>query len=248
LRLSLETTVSRNVARSGLVVFRFPGRLGGLIAKDCRYFRRLLDIYLGVPVVVAGCVYLLSAETPTQSIFLAFISIVFLLGAALPFNNFGLDTRAGLTRYTLLPLSGRSILLSKNLAYLIIMSVQTIPLLLVSAWRMGIVTGILGLIAATASSGAYLAWGNWMSVSHPLKMRFYSFASSGAALADALAGVVFGSLPGILIIYLLQVQSARATVLIAAVELLFTVLYWFSVTRFGGRVERQRETIARALS
>jgi len=47
-----------------------------------------------------------------------------------------------------------------------------------------------------ASAGAYLAWGNWMSINYPLKMEFYRFASSGAALADALAGVVFGSLPG----------------------------------------------------
>jgi len=60
-------------------------------------------------------VYLVTAAIPSRGIFLAFIGLVFLLGAALPFNNFGLDTRVGLARYLLLPLGGRSILLSKNL-------------------------------------------------------------------------------------------------------------------------------------
>lgn len=250
LHLSLATTESRNAARgSTSAPFSIPGRLGPLVAKDFRYSRRLLDVYLGWPLAAAGCVYLISAGAPTRGIFLTFVSIVFLFGAALPFNNFGLDTRAGLNRYALLPLAGRSILLSKNLAYAMIMSVQLLPLILLGAWRMGPVAGVLGLVTAVASAGAYLAWGNWMSVSHPLKMQFYSFASSGAALADALAGVVFGSLPGILIIYLLNAADSRAVGgKIALVVLLFGGFYWLSLKRFGSRFERRRETIARALS
>ena len=106
----------------------------------------------------------------------------------------------------------------------------------------------IGLLLATVQAFAYLSFGNWMSVSHPVKMQFFRFASSGAALADAMAGIVFGSLPGILMIYLLHRQEGRAVWQIPIVVLLFAALYCFSVERFGRRFERHRETIATALS
>jgi hypothetical protein len=248
-RLSLENTASRSSEPNmTLAPFRFPGRLGGLVGKDFRYFRRLLDVYMGLLAAAAGCVYLVTAGVPSRGVFLAFISIVFLLGAAVPFNSFGLDTRAGLDRYALPPLSGKSILLSKNLAYVIIMSGEIFPLIFLAGWRLGISAGAFGLMEAAALACAYLTWGNWMSVNQPLKMQFFRFASSGAALADAMAGVVFGSLPGILIIYWLHTQGDRADWKILAVVLLFGALYWASVARFGSRLEQRRERIAQALS
>jgi hypothetical protein len=248
-RLSLENTESRNAARSmSFASFSFPGKLGGLLEKDFRYFRRLLDVYLGLLAAGVGCVYLVTAQVPSRGILLAFIVFVFLLGAAVPFNSFGLDTRAGLDRYSLLPLSGKSIVLSKNLAYLIILSGQVFPLIVLAGWRLGTSTIALGFVAAAALACAYLTWGNWMSVNHPLKMQFFRFASSGAALADALAGVVFGSLPGILIIYVVHTQGGRDSEKIAVVVLLFGALYWASVVSFGSRFDQKRETIARVLS
>ena len=248
-RLSLEETASRSSERRmPFAAFSFHGKLGGLVAKDFRYFRRLLDIYMGLLATAAGCVYLMTAEVPSRGIFLAFTGIVFLLCAAVPFNSFGLDSRAGLDRYRLLPLSGKSIVLSKNLAYAAIVSVLVFPLIALAGWRMGISTSACGLVEAVALACAYLTWGNWMSVNHPLKMQFFRFASSGAALADALAGIMFGSLPGILIIYLLHSQGDRAAWKIAVVGLLFAAIYWASLARFGRRFEQQQETIARALS
>ena len=195
--LSLETTASRGSGRTlTFAPFSFPGRLGGLLGKDFRYFRRLLDVYLGLLAAAAGCIHLITAQVPSRGIFLVIISIVFLLNAAVPFNSFGLDTRPGLDRYTLFPLSGRLIVVSKNLAYVTIISGQALPLIVLAGWRLGIPTSVFGLLEAAALACAYLTWGNWMSVSHPQKMHFFRFASSGAALADALAGVAFGSLPG----------------------------------------------------
>lgn len=243
-RLSLQDSLAHgNARRQSIASFRLPGRLGGLLAKDARYFRRLLDLYLGLVVTAAGCVYLVTAAVPSRGIFLAFIGIVFLLGAAIPFNSFGLDSRVGLDRYTLLPLTGKSILLSKNLAYVIIMTAEMLPLLVLAGWRLGVSTIVFALLEAASLACAYLAWGNWMSVSHPVKMRFYRFANSGAALADALAGVVFGSLPCISFIYILQTHSGHAPALIVAVVLLFGALYWVSVMRFGRRLEQRRETM-----
>jgi len=225
-----------------------PGSLGGLVAKDFRYFRRLLDTYLGVAAAMLGCLYLMVADVASTGIFLSFIVGVFLCSAALAFNSFGLDNRAGLDRYALLPLSGRAILMSKNLAYLMIAGVQIVPMLLIAGWRLGIIASSLGLIEAAVLACAYLTWGNWMSVSHPLKMQFYRFANSGAALVDEMGGMIFGSLPGILMIYLLHRQGTGAAAGIALVLLLSAASYVFSVTRFGGRLEQKRERIVEVLS
>jgi len=249
LRLSLENSGPINPDRSTtLALLSFPGRLGGLLAKDFRYFRRLLDVYLGLLAAAAGCVYLVTAEIPTRGIYLAFIVIVFLLGAAVPFNSFGLDTHAGLDRYSLLPLSGKSIIFSKNLAYLIVITGQVLPLIMLAGWRLGTATSTLGIVEALALACAYLAWGNWMSINHPMKMQFFRFASSGGALADVMAGVVFGSLPGILMIYFLHAEGNHVSWMILAVMLLFAALYCASVTRFGRRFEQRREAIASVLS
>ena len=224
-----------------------PGRLGGLIAKDFRYFRRLLDTYLGLAAAMLGCLYLMVADVASTGIFLSFIVVVFLCNGALAFNSFGLDNRAGLDRYTLLPLSGRAILLSKNLAYLMIAGAQILPMLFFAGWRLGILPSALGLVEAAALASAFLAWGNWMSVNHPLKMQFFRFANSGAALVDAMGGIIFGSFPGILMIYLLH-RSGRGVAGGTALTLLLTgTLYFVSITRFGGRLELNRERIAEAL-
>ncbi len=225
-----------------------PGRLGGLVAKDFRYFRSLLDTYLGVAAAMLGCLYLMVADVASTGIFLSFIVVVFVCNAALAFNSFGLDNRAGLDRYALLPLSGRAILLSKNLAYLMIVGVQILPMLFISGWRLGMLASALGLVEAAALACAYLTWGNWMSVNHPLKMQFYRFANSGAALVDEMGGIIFGSLPGIVMIYLLQRQWAGAAGGTALILLLAGTLYFVSVTRFGGRLEQKRERIVEALS
>jgi hypothetical protein len=224
-----------------------PGRLGGLIAKDFRYFRRLLDTYLGLAAAMLGCCYLVVADAASTGVFLSFIVVVFLCNCALAFNGFGLDNRAGLDRYALLPLNGRAILLSKNLAYLMITGAQILPMLFAAGWRLGILPSALGLLEAVVLACAYLAWGNWMSVNHPLKMQFFRFANSGAALVDAIGGIIFGSFPGILMIYLLQRPEREATGGIALILLVTSTLYFISITRFGGRLEQNRERIAEAL-
>lgn len=247
-RLSLAAAPEVRAQRAILASARLPGQLGGLVAKDLRYFRRLLDAYLALSVAMLGSLYLATAEVPGQGIFLSFIVIVFLLNAALAFNSFGLDTRAGLDRYTLLPLSGKAILMSKNLAYLMILGFQVLPMIVLAGWRLGMYTSALGLVEAIALACAYLAWGNWMSVNHPVKMQFFRFASSGAALVDSIGGIVFGSLPGLLVIYLLQMHAPGAFGKIALVLLVYTAFYFVSVARFGRRLEQSRERIARVLS
>jgi hypothetical protein len=248
-RVGLESSTSRHSERRlNLESFRFPGKLGGLIAKDFRYYRRLLDVYLVLLGAAVGCIYLVTSEVPTRGIFLAGLCLVFLLSAAVALNSFGLDSRTGIDRYSLLPLPGTLIILSKNLAYVTMLAILALPMIALAGWRLGISTAALGIVEAAALACGYLTWGNWMSVSHPLKIQFFRFASSGAALADAMAGLVFGSLPGILIIYLLHTRSEQVYLKIAVVVFLFAALYCASVVRFGGRFDQKREMIARVLS
>jgi energy-coupling factor transporter ATP-binding protein EcfA2 len=109
-------------------------------------------------------------------------------------------------------------------------------MLVIAGWKLGVVTSALGLVQAAALAGAYLTWGNWMSVNHPLKMQFFRFANSGAASVDAMGGVFFGSLPGVVLIYVWQTRGAEA---VGAMHL------W--VTQFGplrrdsGRYLKRRE-------
>lgn len=249
LKKSLEA-IPQTASQRVLVVSAsfLPGRLGGLVGKDFRYFRRLLDTYLGLAAAILGCVYLTVADAPSAGVFWSFIVATFLGNAAVAFNGFGLDNRAGLDRYALLPLSGKSILLSKNLAYVMIVLAQILPMLVIAGWKLGVVTSALALVQAVALACAYLTWGNWMSVNHPLKMQFFRFANSGAALVDAMGGVFFGSLPGIALIFLWQTRGTQAVGATALIMLLTAGLYFLSVRRFGKRFDQNRERIAEALS
>jgi hypothetical protein len=223
-------------------------RLGGLVAKDFRYFRRLLDTYLGFASALLACLYVVVAEEPSAGIYWSFIVVVFLCNAAVVFNSFGLDSRQGLDRYALLPLNGRAILLSKNLAYLVLMGVQLLPMTVLAGWRLGIVNSAYGVLEAITLAWAYLAWGNWMSVHHPLKMQFFRFANSSAALVDAMGGIVFGSLPGIPMVYLLVSRGPGMAAGILLTLLLTGAIYVASLVRYGSQLERNREQISAALS
>lgn len=246
-RQTLEQSSTSNSARSAGWRFSIPGRLGGLIAKDFRYFRRLLDIYLGLLAVAAGCFYLVTVEAVSLDICLIFLTILFLPNSPLVFDCFGLDSGSGLDRYTLLPLSGQTIILSKNLAFLGFVGMQALPLLLLITLRLALSEALLGFMTVVSLACAYMAWGNWMSVSHPVKMHFFRFSARTASIFDAMAGIAFSSSPGVLIIYLLH--SPRHSIwTIALVPLFYGALYFLSLIRSGKRFSQKRETIARALA
>ncbi|MCU1264019.1 MAG: hypothetical protein JWM21_337 [Acidobacteria bacterium] len=247
-RQSLESASPRSPAAGNHAArLRIPGRLGGMLVKDMRYFWRLLDTYLGLLASAAGCFYLVTAPAPALDIFLVFLTLIFIPIAPLAFNCFGLDTESGLDRYALFPLAGRTIMLSKNLAFLCVVLVQAGPLILLASWQVGAFAAVLGLVTFTSLACASLIWGNWMSLSHPMKLHFFRFSSSSASIFDAMAGVMFLSSPGILIIYLLHSRYSSALNL-ALICTMFGGLYFFSLVRSGRRFDQKRESIARALS
>src|SRR5205807_1807467 len=157
-------------------LLNLPGAAGGFAAKDFRYFRKLLDPYFGVLATIMGCFYLVNSTVPSAAGASVFVIIVFISHAPLAFNSFGLDTRSGLDRYALLPATGATILRGKNLAFLVVIGIQVAPIIGLTCWRLGLSAGALTLLEVASLAGAYLAWGNWMSITLPTKMEFFRFA------------------------------------------------------------------------
>ena len=244
---SLQFAGSRRSQRFTLLGrLEFPGRLGGLVKKDLRYFTRLLDLYFALPVVILFINYLVWTPDSSATIFRVVLVVLFLTCISTAGNVFGLDNTLGLDRYSLFPLSGRDILLSKNLAFAMLFAILGAAILPFALWRLGVRVAALGVVELILLVLAYVSWGNWMSVKDPYKMQFYRF-SAGGSIADALMGLLFGSLPGVIMIYLLYQGNARTSWLILPLTISYLVLYYFSVTSSGRRFEDRREHIRNAL-
>lgn len=222
----------------GLV--HFPGKLGGLLKKDLRYLVRLLDVYFALPVVILFIIYLASNPEPSAAVFKVVLIILFLPCVSMASNCFGLDSPLGLDRYSLFPLSGRDILLSKNLAFVLLFVVLVGAIFPLAFWRFGAGITALGVIELVLMALAYLSWGNWMSVRDPYKMQFYRF-SAGGSPADAIMGMLFGSFPGLIMVY----SGALWTSVL--LMLVYSALYYLSLTRSGQRFEQRREDIRELL-
>jgi hypothetical protein len=239
---------ARSRRRTTSILFGLPGATGGLAAKDVRYFRRLLDPYFGLLASALCCFYLVSSDAPSVSVAWIFIVIVFIANSPLAFNSFGFDTRSGLDRYALLPASGATIMQDKNLAFVIIASVQVCPIILLASWRFGLSVGAFGLLEAVSLAAAYLAWGNWMSITLPTKMQFFRFAPASGSLPEIIAGVFFGSLPGALVVYVLRTKAEQAIWAALLILLLCGILYFFATIQSGKHFEQRREKIVRSIS
>jgi len=209
----------------------FAGKTGPLCAKDLRYFTRLLDLYFGILLSAMGCFYLLFAESRSAEVFWIFILAVFFPNASVVFNCFGLDTRSGLKRYALAPLTGEEIVRSKNMAFLIMVSLQLVPLFLLGLWGLELGVMLLGLLEAMLLALAYMTWGNFLSVSHRFQMQFFRFSSGGSPI-DALVGVLFGTAPGAIAILLF---GGKLWWVVIAMLVLYSVFYLLSLSWSGKR-------------
>ena len=234
-RLNLRS-VDTGPQRKATTFSLLSSKTGSLALKDLRYFRRLLDPYLGWLVSVLGCIYLLSAPQPSAEVFWIFIIIVFFPNAALTFNSFGLDSRSSLNRYILLPVSGNEVMLSKNLAFVLFVAIQLAPMMLFATWQIGFLTTLLGIIEAVGIALAYMTFGNMLAITHRFKMEFFRFSSGGSPI-DALFGVMFGSLPGAI---LMRLFSWRSWWAVGVVMLLYLAMYWASLVWSGRKFERVR--------
>jgi hypothetical protein len=225
---------------------RLPGRLGGLVGKEQRYFRRIFLPWTGLLFALACSLALLQNAIP-PIVFQSAILLVLVIDFDLTTNFFGLDRAWELNRYLIFPLKGKEIVFSKNLGIAIIAAAQLAPMLALACWRFGWVEAILGLLEATALMLAFLAWGNLISVNNPYKIDSLIFPSGKNFVYD-LIGLTFGGLPGIAIIYLIQVNSSNLIIKIVLIVLLAAAVYLGSTRYAGRKIERSWETILDRLS
>ena len=240
----------QNHRTRGLSLFsliELPGPYGGLIKKDLRYSSRLLDVYLVVPIVILFDIYLMFGAEPSAFAFWVVAAILVVPCISLAFNCFGLESPLGLDRYTLFPLSGREILLSKNLSFALLMLLIIGLILPVAIWKLGVVASLIGLLVFVLVGLAYVSIGNWLSVRQPFKMQFYRFASGGS-LVDALMGIIFGSLPGAIAIHLLNNEGYGSVWKIALLVLLYAAIYILSLHLSARAFDRRREAIRASVS
>jgi hypothetical protein len=241
-----DQEVNRPRANRAARFFRFPGRLGGLVHKEQKYFRKTLAPWICLFFTLAYCqIFWLAAPYPAT--YHSVILWVFFMNTGLSWNVFGLDEPSEINRYLLFPLMGRDVLLGKNLGFVIIVAVQLSVMLPFALWRLGWREVSFGLIEAAALFLAYLAWGNLASVIAPFKTRFYRM-ESGGSLITAMMGLALCSLPFVAIVLLTRLNSELLAAKIASI-LTLTALAYFGSLHFAGRkFERNWQKISRRLS
>lgn len=153
----------------------FPGPLGELVRNHLRQMLATLDFYAALVLSASAAVYRVVAKGPMYELRLAMAVFTVLALSSHALCLFGLDGPQGFTRYRLLPVRGWRILAAKNVAFLAVAVLLTLPLSPVS--------GLAGALAA-------LAVGNLPSVGEPreqVRWRFSTGASIGIGLLQTFA-------------------------------------------------------------
>ena len=245
-RRGLHGETSERTARRATSIARLPGRLGPLVHMEQRSLSGVLDLWMGLLLVLAAAALALAASmssTYRQAIFV----IVCALNANVTLNCLGLDRPAGLTRYLILPISGKDLLLAKNVAVMVVVAVQLMPLLAVGAWQSGFRQLGAGMVVAFVLTAAHLAWGNVVSVFEPRRSEPHRFASPGDPVTTSVSALI-GSTPGVAVIFLLRSDSRVAPLAIALIVLLTAAAYYGLLRYAGRRFERRIEIISRRLA
>jgi hypothetical protein len=92
-----------------------------------------------------------------------------------------------------------------------------------------------------------------MSVKQPFKMQFYRFASGGSPV-DALMGMVSGSIPALIIVFLLSragseaLWASGAILGIALLLLIYLAVFYVSLARASRALGNRWEELRRSLS
>jgi hypothetical protein len=245
-RCLFSQPASRVKGRTAESVLWFPGRFGGLVRKEQYYFRKLLDVWPGLLLVIAVSVASLFM-TPPPVIRQLIVLIVFVLNSNVIMNCLGMDTNVELNRYAIFPLSGQEVLFVKNLGLTMVIAGQLALLIVTAAWHSGFVEASVEIVVAAVLLLSHLTWGNVMSVSAPFKLHFYRFASNDAPVT-AMVGSTLGSAPGVAVLLLLHPESSWSAAGIGAILLCVIATYVATLRYAGKRLEHRRHIIGERLA
>lgn len=108
-------------------VLQFPGSLGVLVRLNIRQILSILDFYAALLFSFAMFAYRFLRDHPDPAAYPALAMLTALALSTWTQCCFGLDSISGIARYKLLPLRGCQILLAKDLAFLLILLILTLP-------------------------------------------------------------------------------------------------------------------------
>lgn len=161
-----------------------PGMLGPLVRKNIREMVTVLDFWIAAVLALVTIAYRMKHDWPEPETMLGMSIIIVLAGLGTYAQClFGLDARAGRTRYRLMPLRGWRVLLAKDIAFI------AVALLLTA--------GVAPLPGLAAALGALTA-GHHLSVLQPIPQQRWRFTSGSVmvtlvqAIASAGSAVAVG--------------------------------------------------------
>jgi hypothetical protein len=154
------------------------GADGQLIRKGLREMLLTLDFYVALLLSLSGAIYRLVIPKLPDEALMAMTLLVILSLSSYAQCLFGLESESGLTRYHLMPLPRWRIIAAKDVAFLIVAVILTLP---------------LAPLTGLASALAVLAFGHAPSIDErreQTRWRFSSGASigSGFVMTVAMAG------------------------------------------------------------
>ena len=182
----------------------FPGALGQLYPKDLRQMLSTLDPYIAIVLAGSGCAYRFLATAPAPEAFPVLSVMVAIALSTYGQCMFGLDGAAGIMRYRLMPLRGWQIFLSKDLAFLTILSCLVLPL----SPAAGVAAGLVAL-----------AVGRHHAIAHPTpqgRWRLTSGALFPIGVIQMISMVVIGA----------SVYGTSSYWFFAALLVYFVSLWW----------------------
>jgi hypothetical protein len=136
----------------------FPGKLGPLIAAAVRQMFHLLDTYVAILLALGGCLYRFCYASPDPAAYPIFSLLIALALSTYAQCLFGLDSQSAWTRYRLLPIHPREILLAKDAAFLGVLLLLTLPLSPVAGMTSGFTALAIGHFAALRRPNPQYRW------------------------------------------------------------------------------------------
>jgi hypothetical protein len=197
-----------------------------MLRKEIRYILGLPEHALIILISLAFCIYLIGGEGLQADALRAVFGMLSVMSVSFPMNTFGLDGGPGLDRYALSPLSGASIIRTKNLAFVIVVAAQRAPILALALWRFGAMETLWVLLEIASLALLVMAWGNISSVRHP------AGPDQEPTVIDGLVGAAAALLPCAATIVILR-SGVTVEVRMAAMLALCGMLYYGSL-RFAG--------------
>jgi hypothetical protein len=134
------------------------GKLGPLIAAAGRQLLSILDTYVALLIAIGGCIYHFAYALPDPAAYPILSLLIALALSTYAQCLFTLDSPSSATRYGLLPLSSREILLAKDAAYLGVTLLLTLPLSPIAGISFGLVSLAIGRIPLRVFHSAQSRW------------------------------------------------------------------------------------------